>query len=122
MKIVLSTSILLVGLAACQATPPQDPGATAATPQPDATRSLRPSASAPGSRVATAAQAKAAVARYVATLPNQQLYVTDSARVVEAGASYQVQVPRTDWAGRMPSRAAFEVDKATGSVSPRLVK
>jgi hypothetical protein len=37
-------------------------------------------------------------------------------------ATWQVLVPRTDWAKRMPNRARFEVDKQTGQVSSQPVK
>lgn len=76
----------------------------------------------PASSVASEAGAKAAVAAYLGRQPNAALYLPDSARVVDAGGSYQVLVPRTDWAGRRPNRAAFEVNKATGTVTTRAVK
>lgn len=99
----------LLGLAACQSGK-----TTQQTPNPQAVP--------PASRVASAASARAAVASYLSQQPNRQLYVADSARVVDAGSHYQVLVPRTDWAGRLPNRAAFEVDKATGAVTTRAVK
>ncbi|NML63783.1 hypothetical protein HHL22_01055 [Hymenobacter sp. RP-2-7] len=104
-----SLALGLLGLAACQSgkTTQQAPN---------------PQAVPPAGQVASAAAAKAAVAYYLSQQPNRQLYVTDSARVLEVGSHYQVLVPRTDWAGRMPNRAAFEVDKATGTVSTRPVK
>jgi hypothetical protein len=37
-------------------------------------------------------------------------------------ATWQVLVPRTVWAQRMPNRARFEVDKATGAVQTAPVK
>lgn len=70
----------------------------------------------------TEADARAAVARHLQTLPNAKLYVPDSARVNDNEASWQVLVPRTDWVGRLPNRARFEVDKQTGAVSSQPVK
>jgi hypothetical protein len=99
----------LLGLAACQSP-------KTAQQVPD------PAAIPPAGQVASAAGAKAAVTYYLSQQPNRQLYVADSARVVDAGSSFQVLVPRTDWADRMPNRAAFEVDKATGTVTTRPVK
>ncbi|GAB2475895.1 hypothetical protein GCM10011375_22410 [Hymenobacter qilianensis] len=54
--------------------------------------------------------------------PNAALYQLDSARVLEVDDHWQILVPRTDWAGRMPNKAAFDVDKQTGAVSPLAVK
>ncbi|UOQ96198.1 hypothetical protein MUN81_13145 [Hymenobacter sp. 5317J-9] len=108
-------SCLLVGAAAtlsnCQQTPPADqptqaPVAVAPTP----TAGL------------TEADARAKVATYVKTMPNPELYVTDSARVNDNGATWQVLVPRRDWARRMPNSARFEVQKETGAVSTAPVK
>lgn len=70
----------------------------------------------------TEAAARAAIARYVKEQPNANLYVVDSASVVDVDTQWQVLVPRTDWAGRMPNRAAFEVDKKTGNVRTLMVK
>jgi hypothetical protein len=42
--------------------------------------------------------------------------------VVDVDTHWQVLVPRTDWAQRMPNRARFEVDKQTGQVSTQPVK
>jgi hypothetical protein len=70
----------------------------------------------------TEAAARAAVARYIQAQPNATLYVPDSARVVDVDTHWQVLVPRTDWAQRMPNRARFEVDKQTGQVSTQPVK
>lgn len=70
----------------------------------------------------TAAEARAAIGRYLQGQPNAGLYAVDSARATDLGAYWQVLVPRTDWARRMPSRAAFEVDKQTGAVKSLLVK
>lgn len=108
----LITSLLLGAaclLAACQQTPPSAatvPAATAAAP----------------TGAPTAADARAAVASYVQSQPNAALYVVDSARVNDNEATWQVLVPRTDWAGRMPNGARFEVNKATGAVSTAPVK
>ena len=101
-------------LASCQPTP----NAATGTPPPAA-----PAAEAAATTaVTTEASARAAVARHIQTLPNAALYVPDSARVNDNAASWQVLVPRTDWAGRMPNRARFEVDKQTGRVSSQPVK
>lgn len=71
---------------------------------------------------ATEAEARAAIGRYLQSQPNADLYVVDSAQATDLGAYWQVLVPRTDWARRMPNRAAFEVDKPTGAVKSLLVK
>ncbi|GAB3298154.1 hypothetical protein ACFQT0_18980 [Hymenobacter humi] len=76
----------------------------------------------PPAAALTAADARTAVGRYLQSQPNADLYVLDSARVNDNDASWQVLVPRTDWAQRMPNRARFEVDKATGTVSSAPVK
>jgi hypothetical protein len=76
----------------------------------------------PATGAPTEAAARAAVARHIQTLPNAALFVSDSARVNDNDATWQVLVPRTDWAGRMPNRARFEVDKQTGQVSSAPVK
>ncbi|MFD1872140.1 hypothetical protein [Hymenobacter bucti] len=99
-------------LASCQ------PTATTTSTPPPAEATAAP---APGP-APTEASARAAVARHIQTLPNAALYVPDSARVNDNEASWQVLVPRTDWAGRMPNRARFEVDKQTGQVSSQPVK
>jgi hypothetical protein len=62
------------------------------------------------------------VGRYLQSQPNAALYVLDSARVNDNETSWQVLVPRTDWAQRMPNRARFEVEKATGVVRTAPVK
>lgn len=108
MKFLFSAALLL-GLAACQS-----PRTAQQAPDPGAVP--------PAGKVASAAGARAAVGSYISRLPNRQLYLPDSARVVDAGAAYQVLVPRTDWVGRMPNRAAFEVSKASGAVTTRAVK
>ena len=70
----------------------------------------------------TEAAARAAIGRYLQGQSNANLYVLDSARATDLGAAWQVLVPRTDWARRMPNRAAFEVDKRTGDVKTLMVK
>ena len=67
-------------------------------------------------------EARALTAAYVKTLPNAALYVVDSARVNENGPTWQVLVPRRDWAKRMPNSARFEVNKTTGEVNTGTVK
>jgi hypothetical protein len=106
---LLAAGVLL--LANCQTTPPAADVPAAATETP-----------ATADQGTTADQARAAVAAYVQALPNAALYQLDSARVMEAGPQWQVMVPRTDWAGRMPNKAAFNVDKQTGAVSTQMVK
>jgi hypothetical protein len=115
-KTLLSAALLLA-LASCQpATTPTT--ATPTTPEAAATTAAGPAtASAP-----TAEAARAAVGRYLQAQPNAALYVLDSASVVEVDTHWQVLVPRTDWAKRMPNKAAFEVEKSTGTVSTRPVK
>jgi hypothetical protein len=113
--LLLAVGLLLLGN--CQNRP-------STTEQPDAAAA----STAPADTVAaaslgtTADQARAAVAAYVQALPNAALYQLDSARVMEAGPQWQVMVPRTDWARRMPNKAAFNVDKQTGAVSTQAVK
>jgi hypothetical protein len=106
--------LALSTLASCQSTSP-----TTTSP---ATPDVASAAPAPSSAITTEAAARAAVARHIQTLPNAALFVADSARVNDNDASWQVLVPRTDWAGRMPNRARFEVDKQTGQVSSQPVK
>ncbi len=77
---------------------------------------------APAAGAATEAEARAAIGRYLQSQPNADLYVVDSAQTTDLGAYWQVLVPRTDWARRMPNRAAFEVDKPTGAVKSLLAK
>ena len=100
-------------LVGCQNTPP-----TASEPLATTT----PAAPAPVAAPLTEADARAAVARHIQTLPNATRYVPDSARVNDNAATWQVLVPRTDWVGRLPNRARFEVDKQTGAVSSQPVK
>jgi hypothetical protein len=100
-------------LASCQPTP----NTTASTPPPAEAAPATATTAVPDE-----ASARAAVARHIQTLPNAALYVPDSARVNDNEASWQVLVPRTDWAKRMPNRARFEVDKQTGQVSSQAVK
>ncbi|MDO7845869.1 hypothetical protein Q5H92_05835 [Hymenobacter sp. M29] len=77
---------------------------------------------APPAAMKTEAEARALTAAHVKTLPNAALYVVDSARVNDNGPTWQVLVPRRDWARRMPNSARFEVNKATGEVSTGAVK
>ncbi|WP_310393489.1 hypothetical protein [Hymenobacter sp.] len=107
--------LLLLGTASALASCQQVPQAASVRPGP--AEIVQP---APGAQ--TAAQARDAVARFLQTQPNAALFVLDSARVNDNETSWQVLVPRTDWARRMPNRARFEVDKATGAVRPAPVK
>jgi hypothetical protein len=115
----LLPAVLLLALAGCQS-------ATAPTTAADAAPAdaAAPTAAAPASTpgAPTEAAARAAVGRFVQALPNAALYVPDSASVVDVDTHWLVLVPRTDWAKRMPNKAAFEVDKATGAVTTRPVK
>ncbi len=70
----------------------------------------------------TQQEALSAVVNYLNNQPEANLYVLDSAEAIDADTQWQVLVPRTDWANRMPNRAAFDVDKRTGKVSIRPVK
>ena len=111
--------VLLLALAACQsATAPTT--ASPASPATEATPSAISMST--GSPAPTAEAARAAVARYIQGQPNAERYVPDSASIVDVDAHWQVLVPRTDWAKRMPNKAAFEVDKATGAVRTLPVK
>ncbi|QNE38548.1 hypothetical protein F1C16_02770 [Hymenobacter sp. NBH84] len=76
----------------------------------------------PNTSVGTEAAARTAVHDYVQELPNRTVYQVDSSSVMESDAQFQVLVPRTDWAGRMPNKAAFNVDKQTGVVTVQPVK
>ncbi|GAB3832543.1 hypothetical protein [Hymenobacter jeollabukensis] len=99
---------LLVG---CQQTPTtENPPVVQNAPAPTSTGA------------ATEADAHVALARYLQQQPEANLYVVDSARFVEVDALWQALVPRTDWAKRMPNRAAFEIDKLTGEVRPLPVR
>lgn len=106
-RLPLGAALLLAG---CQPGPPADTAAQA------------PVEVTPPAAPKTAAQARTLTAAYIQALPAAALYVPDSARVNDNGATWQVLVPRRDWARRMPNRARFEVDKATGEVSAGAVK
>jgi hypothetical protein len=112
----LLPAVLLLALAGCQPATAPAAAVNAAAPAATATPAPAPTGA------PTAEAARAAVGRFVQTLPNATLYVPDSASVVDVDTHWQVLVPRTDWARRMPNKAAFEVDKATGRVTTRLVK
>jgi hypothetical protein len=119
MSNTLLAGTLLLALAGCQsATAP-----TTASPTSPPTTATPSAISMPtGTPAPTAEAARAAVAHYLQGQPNAALYVPDSASIVDVDAHWQVLVPRTDWAKRMPNKAAFEVDKATGAVRSLLVK
>ncbi|MBC6990115.1 hypothetical protein [Hymenobacter sp. BT491] len=104
----------IFGLGNCQQTPSAADQSAQSTP-PSAPAAV--SAGAP-----TEAEARAAVARYLQKEPNVALFQLDSARVVDVDTHWQVLVPRTDWAKRMPNAAAFDVDKQTGNVTTLRVK
>ena len=122
LKLLFPLVALAAGsLAGCQSasTPAAETPAATAPATPATAEATTPATATP---VATEADARAAVARHIKTLPNAALYVPDSARVNDNQATWQVLVPRTDWANRMPNRARFEVDKQTGQVSSAPVK
>jgi hypothetical protein len=101
-------------LASCQQTPP-------ATSTPAAAET--PAAAAPAEpKLLNETDARAAVGKYIQAQPNAALFVVDSARVNDNDATWQVLVPRTDWAKRMPNAARFEVNKTTGEVNTGTVK
>lgn len=102
---ILALTALLALLGACQQTP--------VTEQTTATPSATPP---PTSSAATEGEARAVLARYIQQQPQADRYQVDSARLVEVDAVWQAMVPRTDWKGRMPNAAAFEIDKLTGQV------
>lgn len=108
--LLAALALAATSLAGCQPTP-------SSTPASAPTAEAAPAPAAP-----TEAAARAAVARHIRALPNAARYVPDSARVNDNDASWQVLVPRTDWAGRLPNRARFEVNKQTGQVSSAPVK
>lgn len=103
-------------LASCQPTP----ATTAPTESPLAAGTSTAPTTPAGAPTEVAA--RAAISRHLQGQPNANLYVVDSARATDLGAYWQVLVPRTDWARRMPNRAAFEVDKQTGTVKTLPVK
>lgn len=108
--LVVAVLLAALPLAGCQQTPATETPPAAGPPAPPATRAR------------TEAEARATLAAYLRRQPEADRYVVDSARFVEVDALWQVLVPRTDWAGRMPNRAAFTVDKLTGEVRPLPVK
>jgi hypothetical protein len=118
---VKSLSFLLLGtawaLASCQQTPP-----SASTPTEPTAPATTPATTAPATAQLSEADAKVAVGKFIQNQPNATLFVVDSARVNDNEATWQVLVPRTDWAKRMPNAARFEVDKTTGAVSTGMVK
>ena len=116
---ILLIGAVLLALAGCQsATAP-----TTASPTSAPAEAVPSTISMPtGTPAPTAAAARAAVARYLQGQPQAARYVPDSASIIDVDAHWQVLVPRTDWAQRMPNKAAFEVDKATGEVRQLLVK
>lgn len=112
MRKSLSLVLLSAALAGLNSCEPAQPVASTPSQQP-----VNATAAA-----STEARARAAVARFVEQQPNATLYQLDSARALEVNDHWQILVPRTDWAGRMPNKAAFDVDKQTGVVSPLAVK
>jgi len=111
MSKTLLSAALLVALASCHSATTPTTAAPATAPATTTTTGAP-----------TAETARAAVGRYLQAQPNAALYVLDSASVVDVDTHWQVLVPRTDWAKRMPNKAAFEVEKSTAAVSTRPVK
>ena len=118
MRFSLPSTVLLLAAAGCQSATTPAAAPTAGSPAAAPSAISMPA----GTPAPTAEAARAAVARYLQGQPKAALYVPDSASVVDVDAHWQVLVPRTDWSQRMPNKAAFEVDKATGAVTTRPVK
>ncbi|TGE23331.1 hypothetical protein [Hymenobacter metallicola] len=72
--------------------------------------------------VTTAEAALYAVSYYQMEMTEGGQYEFDSARVQEAAAHWQVVLPSLPGDGRVPNKAVFQVDKATGDVQVRFVK
>ena len=106
LKLICPLLVLAAALVGCQ---PTTSSTTATSP------STTPA-------VSDEAAARLAVNRFIRTQPDAELYVPDSASVINTATHWQVLVPRIDWAERMPNRARFEVDKQTGKVSSQPVK
>ncbi len=123
LKLLAAGTALALGLlAGCRSSTPTLANAPADAPVLGDTPGM-PAPDAPAAPGApTEAAARQAVAHHIQTLPNAALFVPDSARVNDNGTTWQVLVPRTDWQGRLPNRARFEVDKQTGQVSGAPVK
>lgn len=109
----LSFSSLLLGTLCLVSSCQSPPASTDQTPQ-AATAAI---AGAP-----TTAALKAIISAYLQQQPEAALYQIDSMRVLDVGTYWQVMVPRTDWAERMPNAAAFDVDKQSGRITTRPVK
>ncbi len=123
MKRSFSALLVAGALAGCQAVPTATSTTTSSANTSTTPAQMPTTPAAPAAAGApTAAGARAAIGRYLQSQPNAGLYVVDSARATDLGAYWQVLVPRTDWAKRMPNRAAFEVDKQTGAVKNLMVK
>jgi hypothetical protein len=71
---------------------------------------------------ATVAAARNALNLHLQQQTNAAVFQLDSARFNDEQTHWQVLVPRTDWAGRMPNAAAFKVDKQTAQVTILMVK
>ncbi|TGE17550.1 hypothetical protein [Hymenobacter elongatus] len=97
-------------------------GLTSCQPTPATDRPVPPAVTTSAMAAPTEAAARDAVHRYVQAQPNAALFVPDSAQVLRVDTHWQVLVPRTDWADRMPNKAAFEVDRQTGVVRALPVK
>lgn len=92
------------------------------TSQPSQPQTVNPTSQTAPTGAPTEAAARAAIALHLQQQSNKALYQLDSARVTDVDTHWQVMVPRTDWANRMPNAAAFEVDKQTGKVTTLMVK
>ncbi|WP_210521167.1 hypothetical protein [Hymenobacter terricola] len=101
----------LGGLGSCQRIKPTA-SVPATTPQPTGATTA----------AGTQAAARTALTQFLQQKPNAAVFQIDSAQFVDVDNHWQVMVPRTDWAGRMPNAAAFAVDKKTGQVTTLFVK
>lgn len=70
----------------------------------------------------TEATAKTLLSAYLQKQPQAALYQLDSMRILDVDTHWQVLVPRTDWAERMPNAAAFDIDKQSGRITTRQIK
>ena len=111
MKYVLWSCLALASACTSPATPP--PTETASAPEP---------AALPAPAAVDEAQAHALAARYFRQQPDSAVYILSKLRVLDAGASWQALVKRTDRVGRMPDNSAINIDKQTGRISAVLGK
>lgn len=84
--------------------------------------SVQPAVTAVPPGAATVAAARNALNLHLHQQTNAAVFQLDSARFNDEQTHWQVLVPRTDWAGRMPNEAAFKVDKQTAQVTVLMVR